>query len=108
MRKTTNDNVDMREYYVYILTSKRNGTLYAGMTNDLANRVNKHKNGSGSNFVKKYKVHILVYFEKVTGYLKARRREKQLKWWKRKWKLALIEQMNPKWRDLSNELLGPR
>ena len=101
-------NVDMREYYVYILASKRNGTLYSGMTNDLAKRVKSHKNGSGSKFVKKYKVHLLVYFEKVIGYLAARKREKQLKWWKRKWKLALIEQMNPKWRDLSIELLGPR
>jgi putative endonuclease len=98
--------VDMREYYVYILASKRNGTLYVVLTNDLAKRVEKHKRDSGSKFVQKYKIHGLVYFEKVIGYREARRRERKLKWWKRKWKLALIEQMNPKWRDLSTDLLG--
>jgi putative endonuclease len=98
----------MREYYVYILASKRNGTLYAGMTDDLSKRIKKHKSGSGSKFVQKYKIHGLVYFEKVIGYREARRRERQLKWWKRKWKLTLIEHMNPKWRDLSMDLPDPR
>jgi putative endonuclease len=98
----------MREYYVYILASKQNGTLYVGMAENLANRVVRHKNKMGSKFVQKYNLHGLVYYEKVDGYREARKRERQLKWWKRKWKLALIEQMNPKWRDLSKEFLDPR
>jgi putative endonuclease len=98
----------MQEYYVYILASRRNGTLYVGMTNDLAKRVVRHRNGRGSKFVQKYNLRGLVYYEKVNGCRKARRREQQLKWWKRKWKIALIEQMNLEWRDLSKEILDPR
>jgi putative endonuclease len=98
----------MREYYVYILANKRNGTLYVGMTDNLAERVVRHRNGRGSKFVQKYNLHGLVYYEKVNGYREARSRERQLKWWKRKWKIALIEQMNPEWRDLSKEILDPR
>jgi len=100
----------MREYYVYILANKHNGTLYVGITDDLARRVVRHKNGRGSKFVRKYNLDRLVYCEKVNGYREARNRERQLKWWKRKWKLALIEQMNPEWKDLSKEIrkcLGP-
>ncbi len=94
-------------YYVYILASKRNGTLYVGITEDLGRRVVRHRNGRGSKFVQKYNLDRLVYCEKVNGYREARSRERQLKWWKRKWKLALIEQINPEWRDLSQEVLGP-
>jgi len=93
---------------VYILANKRNGALYAGITEDLANRTIRHRNGRGSKFVQKYNLDKLVYYEKVSGYREARRRERQLKWWKRKWKLALIEQMNPEWKDLSKEILDPR
>jgi putative endonuclease len=98
----------MREYYVYILASRRNGTLYVGMTNDLAKRVVRHRKSRGSKFEQKYNLYGLVYYEKVNGYREARRRERQLKWWKRKWKIALIEQMNPEWRELSKEILDPR
>jgi putative endonuclease len=77
------------------------------MTADLGKRVVRHKRGRGSKFVQKYNLAILVYYEKVSGYLEARRREKQLKWWRRKWKLALIEQMNPKWEDLSKKFIDP-
>lgn len=91
----------MQEYYVYILSSKRNGTLYVGMTEDIAKRVIRHKGGQGGKFVKKYNIQRLVYFEKANDYHEACSRERQLKWWKRKWKLALIEQMNPEWKDLS-------
>jgi putative endonuclease len=98
----------MQEYYVYILASKRNGTLYVGMAEGLGKRIVMHKKGRGSKFVQKYKIHRLVYFEKVNGYREARRRERQLKWWERKWKIALIEQMNPEWNDLSKEILDPR
>ena len=94
----------MREYYVYILTNKRYGTLYVGMAEDLSNRIVKHRNGRGSKFVQKYKLDRLVYYEKVNGYREARSRERKLKRWKRKWKLALIRQMNLEWRDLSQEI----
>ncbi len=86
---------------MYILASKRNGTLYVGMTEDLAKRIVRHKNWRGSKFVRKYNLAILVYYEKVDGYRQARRMERQLKWWRRKWKLELIERINPEWRDLS-------
>jgi putative endonuclease len=95
----------MCEYYVYILVSKRNGTLYVGMTEDIAKRVIRHKGGRGSKFVKKYNIQRLVYFEKANDYSEACNKERQLKSWERKWKLALIEQMNPEWKDLSNEFL---
>jgi putative endonuclease len=101
-------NVKMQEYYVYILANKRNGTLYTGMTKDLAKRLVRHRSGRGSKFVQKYNLHRLFYYEKVNGYLESRRRERQLKWWRRKWKLALIKQMNPEWKDLREEILGPR
>ena len=84
-------NVGMREYYVYILTNKRNGTLYVGMTDGLAKRIVRHRKGRGSKLAQKYNIHRLVYYEKVSGYRGARSRERQLKWWKRKWKIALIE-----------------
>ncbi len=90
------------------MASKKNGTLYVGMTKDIRKRAIRHKGGSGSKFTKKYNLKILVYYEKMNSYLEARRRERQLKWWKRKWKLELIEEINPKWRDLSKEFLVPR
>jgi putative endonuclease len=99
---------NMREYYVYMLASKKNGTLYVGMTEDIAKRIVRHKGGKGSKFVKKYNIQRLVYFERAKDYREARSRERQLKWWERKWKLALIEQMNPEWKDLSKEILDPR
>jgi putative endonuclease len=98
----------MQEYYVYILAKKRNGAPYVGITKDLMKRVVRHRNGRGSKFVKKYNLEKLVYYEQVNGYREARRRERQLKWWKRKWKLALIEQMNPEWEGMSKEILDPR
>ncbi|MGA2172059.1 MAG: GIY-YIG nuclease family protein [Sedimentisphaerales bacterium] len=98
----------MQEFYVYILANKRNGTLYVGMTNNLVKRVVRHKERRGSKFVQKYNIQRLVYFEKANDYREARSRERQLKWWERKWKLALIEQMNPEWKDFSKEILDPR
>ena len=97
----------MREYYVYILANRRNGTLYVGVTGDIAKRVVRHKGGKGIKFVQKYNVDKLVYYEKVNSYREACKRERQIKWWKREWKLALIEQMNPEWKDLSKNA-GPR
>jgi putative endonuclease len=93
-----------KEYYVYILASKRNGTLYIGVTSDLKKRVFEHKNDLVESFTKKYSVHMLVYFERTNNVLEAIKREKQLKKWKRIWKIRLIEMINPDWIDLYDEL----
>ena len=90
----------MRTYYVYILASKRNGTLYIGVTNDLVRRVYEHKHDLVDGFTKRYGVHRLVYFEDTGDIEAAIQREKQLKWWHRKWKVKLIEKANPDWKDL--------
>ena len=91
----------MRQYHVYILASKRNGTLYIGVTNNLERRVYEHKHGSLPGFTKRYQVHRLVYVETTNSIQDAIKREKQLKLWGRAWKLALIEKSNPTWEDLS-------
>ena len=85
---------------VYILASKRNGTLYTGVTSDLVKRVWEHKNNMVEGFTKRYGVHQLVWYEVHEGMESAIEREKQLKEWKRKWKLELIESTNPNWQDL--------
>jgi putative endonuclease len=91
-------------FYVYILASDRNGTLYTGMTNNIAARIELHRTGHGSEFVKRYRVHRLVYVETHDDPSNAILREKQIKKWNRAWKLRLIEQDNPEWSDLSNAL----
>lgn len=90
----------MKKSFVYIMASKRNGTLYIGVTTDLLRRVWEHKNRLIDGFTKKYDVHQLVYYEAVDDVEVAIKREKQLKAWKRKWKLDLIEENNPDWEDL--------
>jgi putative endonuclease len=92
-------------YHVYILASRRYGTLYIGVTNSLQARMVQHRSGKGSEFVQKYKVHGLVYVESYDRPEEAIAREKQLKRWKRDWKIELIERDNLEWRDLS-DLLG--
>jgi putative endonuclease len=93
-----------RAYWVYILASQRNGTLYVGVTNDLARRVWQHRSGQGSEFAAKYKVTRLVWCESHLRAVDAITREKQIKKWERRWKLELIESANPTWRDLYDEL----
>jgi putative endonuclease len=93
----------MKDYFVYILASQKNGTLYIGVTNDLGWRVFEHKHGLVDGFTKKYKIHKLVYFEQTNDINSAIVREKQLKKWNRKWKIKLINKLNPAWRDLSVE-----
>ncbi len=95
----------MKQYYVYILSSKRNGTLYIGVTSDLIRRVYEHKNNLIPGFTSKYNVHHLVYFKSHAEIETAILREKQLKKWNRKWKLDLIEKRNPDWDDLYDNLL---
>jgi putative endonuclease len=94
-----------KTYYVYILASKRNGTLYIGVTNDLERRLYEHKNNLIEGFTKKYNVHHLVYYEDVNDIQSALQREKQLKRWTRKWKVELIEKVNPEWRDLAEDFI---
>lgn len=86
--------------YIYILASKRNGTLYIGVTNDLLRRISEHRDGIAGGFTRKYGVKMLVYFEEVESIVAAIQREKTLKHWVRRWKLNLIESQNPEWRDL--------
>ena len=95
----------MKKYYVYILASKRNGTLYIGVTNDLIRRVYEHKNDLIDGFTKKYGVHRLVYYEQYDEIVNAIQREKRLKKWNRQWKIELIEKENPEWKDLYLQLI---
>ncbi|MCP4470199.1 MAG: GIY-YIG nuclease family protein [Gammaproteobacteria bacterium] len=97
-----------KTYYVYILASKRNGTLYTGVTSNLINRVYQHKSDLVEPFTKKYQVHRLIYFEQHLDIHEALRREKQIKTWQRKWKLNFIEKSNPDWNDLYPEITGFR
>ena len=95
----------LKSYYIYILASRRNGTLYIGITNDIVRRVYEHKNDVIDGFTRTYGVHILVYFEQFDNAESAIQREKNLKFWHRAWKIRLIESMNPKWKDLYNEII---
>jgi putative endonuclease len=90
---------------IYILASQRNGTLYVGVTGDLAYRLTQHRSGTGSEFVHKYRVHQLVHVEFHDTIAGAIQREKQIKRWRRSWKLELIERQNPQWRDLFDDLI---
>lgn len=94
----------MRRYYVYILASRKNGTIYIGVTNNLILRVREHRQGLVDGFTKKYKVYQLVYFETYTDIRDAITREKRLKKWKREWKGRLIEERNQRWADLYSEI----
>lgn len=96
----------MKQYYVYILASQRNGTLYIGVTNDLIKRVWQHKNKAADGFTKKYGVDKLVYFEDTSDIMSALEREKQLKNWHRQWKINLIQGKNPEWKDLYEDIIG--
>ena len=92
----------MRTYYVYILSNKRNGTLYIGLTNDLERRMREHKTKVyRKSFSARYSINKLLYFEEYSTYYQALSRERQLKKWNRKWKLRMIEENNKDWYDLS-------
>jgi putative endonuclease len=94
----------MKKYYVYIIASRTNGTLYIGITNNIKRRVEEHRSGLIPGFTNRYKTTILVYLEDTESARDAIAREKQLKNWHRLWKLNLINQTNPNWEDLSNDL----
>ncbi len=90
----------MKQPCVYILASRRNGTLYVGVTSNLVKRIWEHKNGLADGFTRRHDIHELVYFEQHLDMVTAIRREKQIKRWRRSWKLGLIEERNPYWHDL--------
>ena len=93
------------DYYVYILASKKNGTLYIGVTSNLRKRIWEHKDNLVKGFTEKYKVHDLVYYEQHQNINEAIKREKQMKEWKRYWKIKTINKFNPEWRDLYNFII---
>jgi putative endonuclease len=93
----------VRTYFVYILASGRNGTLYIGVTNDLRRRVCHHRDGAADGFTKRYNVHRLVWFESSDN-IEAIDQEKRMKHWLRAWKIALIEKTNPEWKNLYDKL----
>ncbi len=95
----------MKHPIVYILASNRNGTLYVGVTADLCKRITEHKQDVVEGFSQQYQVHTLVWYEHHPTMQSAINREKQIKKWNRAWKLELIEDVNPVWKDLSNELI---
>jgi putative endonuclease len=94
----------MKQPCVHLMASKRNGTLYVGVTSNLAQRIWQHKNGLAEGFTKRYHIHMLVWYEVHAIMETAIAREKAIKEWQRAWKVALIEKTNPDWRDLYDEL----
>jgi putative endonuclease len=92
-----------KNYFIYILASQKNGTLYTGVTSNLRKRIGEHKSNAIEGFTKEHSVHILVYYENFNDIQTALAREKQIKKWNRAWKLNLIEKDNPEWRDLSDD-----
>jgi len=95
----------MKQYYTYILASRKNGTLYVGVTSDLLKRIYEHKQNLIDGFTKKYNVHTLVYYEVHNDILEAITRERRIKKWNRRWKMRLIEKMNSEWKDLYYEIV---
>jgi putative endonuclease len=93
-----------RQFYVYIMANKRNGTIYIGVTNDLARRVYEHREGLVEGFTSRYGLKMIVYYEVFDSVSLAIQRETSLKRWPRRWKLALIEKINPQWKDLAEEV----
>ena len=95
----------MSDYWVYLLTNKPRSTLYVGVTNDLVRRVFEHREGLVKGFTARYGLKMLVYFERYDSPSAAIQREKNIKHWSLRWKLELVESLNPKWRDLYNDII---
>ena len=99
-------NFMSNQYHIYMLSNKLNGVLYIGVTNNLIRRVWEHKNHLVKGFTQQYKLDKLVWYEETSDVLTAIAREKQLKNWKRQWKIDLIEKQNPKWQDLYSDIIA--
>lgn len=97
----------MNQYYVYILTNKKNGTLYIGFTDNIQKRIQEHKCKKYKSFSARYNLDKLVYYETMESSETAQHREAQLKKWNRNWKIELIEKYNPDWKDLSDNFIKP-
>lgn len=95
----------MKQGWVYILTNRRNGTLHIGVTSNLPQRIEQHREGLVGGFAKKYGLKMIVWYEHFDNLHDARHREVQMKEWRRAWKIEVIEAMNPEWRDLYSDLL---
>ena len=104
-RKRESILIKEHRYFVYMMASKRRGTLYIGVTSDLAGRAYEHREELLEGFTKKYGVHLLVWFEEYGYVHDAILREKQMKKWRRAWKVELIEKMNPEWTDLFERII---
>jgi putative endonuclease len=100
------DDMKTKQSYIYITTNKPNGTLYIGVTSDLIKRIYEHKNHLAEGFTSKYDLNKLVYYEIFDDIENAILREKQMKKWNRDWKLRLISEFNPTWKDLYDEICG--
>ena len=94
----------MQSGFVYILTNRKDGVLYIGVTNDLATRIEQHRSGRVSSFTRTYNCHRLVWFEEFDNIHDARLAERRMKAWRRDWKIRRIEELNPEWNDLSSQL----
>jgi putative endonuclease len=101
--RAANVVLQVKQPVVYMLADKPYGTLYVGVTSNLAQRIEAHRNGTADGFTKEYAVYTLVYFEVHDEMYEAIQREKRLKKWNRAWKIRLIEEMNPEWKDLSSQ-----
>ena len=97
----------MKEFYIYILANQKRVTLYIGVTSDVIKRIYQHKTNAVKSFTKKYSVHRLVHYEIYDTFDVAVQREKNLKKWKREWKIKLIEENNPNWKDLYTSIIAP-
>ncbi len=97
----------MKQYYVYMMSNKKRGTIYIGVTSDLIKRIWEHKNGASKGFTTKYNLKNLVYYEVHCDIRHAIKREKRLKLWLRQWKIELIEKENPHWHDLYEKITSP-
>lgn len=94
----------MKAYFVYIMATRKDGPLYIGVTNDITRRLHEHKSGETRSFTWRYNIHKLVYYETYDAAQDAIHREKQLKRWRREWKIQLIEKENPQWNDLADQV----
>ena len=103
--RESGNHMKMKEFYIYILTNKKHGVLYAGITSDICKRIYSHRQGLVPGFSKKYGLRKLVYFEKHDTALSAIHREKCIKKWYRQWKINLIETHNPEWVDLYSTII---